>query len=152
MLIVIFVVCLIAIFVGAWLYDNWEHEYVGATMVIISSIIVLFAFVFLIMSICNVAGAYVIDEKIQLYEDANAAIEERINDTVEDYKAYENDTLEKFDGHNGTEVVSLYPELKANELIQEQMEIYYQNQTTILGLKEEKINMKPWQWWLYFGG
>ena len=152
MLIVIFAVCLIAIFVGAWIYDNWEHENVGTALVSIGSIIAIFVFGFLVVSICKVAGACVIDEKIQLYEDANAAIEERINDTVEDYKAYENDTLEKFDGHNGTEVVSLYPELKANELIQEQMEIYYQNQTTILGLKEEKVNMKPWRWWLYFGG
>lgn len=152
MIFVILVIALIVFFVGCVLWDKYDHENLGIGMTFsggIAGVISVFALVFLI---CSVSGGAHIDEKIALYEETNAQIEEHINDVVSDYKSYENDTYEKFDGSNGTEVVSLYPELKANELIQGQMEVYYENQQNILSLKSQKIDLKPCKWWLYFGG
>lgn len=152
MIFVILVIALIVFFVGRVLWDKYDHENLGIGMTlsgVVAGVISVFALVFLI---CSVSGGAHIDEKIALYEETNAQIEEHINDVVSDYKSYENDTYEKFDGSNGTEVVSLYPELKANELIQGQMEVYYENQQNILSLKSQKIDLKPCKWWLYFGG
>lgn len=156
MLIVIIFICVVLFFLACFIGDHVDEDsrvfkfFTGASIVSIA--IGIICALMILISIGKVIGSSAIDEQINLYEDANVQIEERINSVVDDYKVYENDTLEKFDGSNGTEIISMYPELKANELIQEQMDIYYQNQTTILELKSEKIQMKPWKWWLYFGG
>lgn len=156
MLIIIDLICVALIFLACFIGDRVDEDSllfkfcVGS--VVVSAIIGIICLLMTIVSIGKVVGSSAIDEQINLYEDANVQIEEHINSAVDEYKAYENDTLEKFDGSNGTEIISVYPELKTNELIQEQMDIYYQNQTTILELKSKKIGMKPWKWWLYFGG
>ena len=156
MLIIIISICVALLFLACFIGDRVDEDSlvfkfcVGS--VAVSGAIGIICLLMTVVSIGKVVGSSAIDEQINLYEDANVQIEEHINSAVDEYKAYENDTLEKFDGSNGTEIISVYPELKTNELIQEQMDIYYQNQTTILELKSEKIGMKPWKWWLYFGG
>lgn len=156
MLIVIILICVALFFLACFIGDHVDEDSlvfkfcVGSS--IVSALIGIFCVFMIAVSIGKVVGSSAIDEQINLYEDENVQIEEHINSVVDEYKAYENDTLDKFNGSNGTEIISMYPELKANELIQEQMDIYYQNQTTILELKSEKIKMKPWKWWLYFGG
>lgn len=152
MIFVILVIALIMFFAGCVLWDKYDHDTLGMGMTIGGAVIAVISIFALVALICNVSGGSHIDEKISLYEATNAQIEEHINDVVSDYKSYENDTYEKFDGSNGTEVVSLYPELKTNELIQGQMEVYYENQQNILSLKSQKIDLKPCKWWLYFGG
>lgn len=156
MLITIIFICVVLLFLACFIGDHLDEDSLVFKFCVGSSIVsigigIICAFM-IVVSIGKVIGSSAIDEQINLYEDANVQIEEHINNAVDEYKAYENDTLERFDGSNGTEIISMYPELKANELIQEQMDIYYQNQTTILELKSEKIKLKPWKWWLYFGG
>ena len=48
-------------------------------------------------------------------------------------------------------VAQIYHELKANELIMRQMNIYTANNDKIRQLKEEKLNSQVSKWWLYFG-
>lgn len=45
----------------------------------------------------------------------------------------------------------IYPELKANELVMRQMDVYTANNDKIRQLKEEKLNSQVSKWWLYFG-
>jgi hypothetical protein len=49
-------------------------------------------------------------------------------------------------------LVSLYPELKADELVKKQIEVYVANNEKIKELKEKKIMGNVYRWWLYFGG
>ena len=49
-------------------------------------------------------------------------------------------------------LVTLYPELKSDELIKEEIKVYEENNKKIIALKEQKINGKIYKWWLYFGG
>lgn len=156
MLIIIILICVALLFLACFIGDRVDEDslvfkFCIGSFIVNAAIGIICAFM-IVLSIGKVVGSSALDEQINLYEDANVQIEEHINSAVDEYKTYENDTLEKFDGSNGTEIISVYPELKANELIQEQMDIYYQNQTTILELKSKKIGMKPWKWWLYFGG
>lgn len=145
MLIVIFLVCMVLTIIDE---QKWYTDIVS-TLGIIVAFISLVA-IFIVGAI--VAGGMVIDEKIELYETTNAQIDEQVREMVTNYKDYESETFSKIKEQNAETLVTLFPELKSDELVKTQMEIYMANKQQILELKEEKINLKPAKWWLYFGG
>lgn len=151
MILIILGIALAMFITGAVLFDKCDNDIVVCGLTITGGVVGVGAAIVAIVMLCCAIDGSVIDEKISLYEETNSQIETHINNIVADYKSYENDTYEKFDGSNGTEIVNLYPELKTNELIKEQMEVYYNNQKSILSLKSQKISLKPIRWWLYFG-
>lgn len=151
MILIILGIALAMFITGAVLFDKCDNDIVVCGLTITGGVVGVIAVIAAIIMLCCAIDGSVIDEKISLYEETNSQIETHINNIVADYKSYENDTYEKFDGSNGTEIVNLYPELKTNELIKEQMEVYYDNQKSILSLKSQKISLKPIRWWLYFG-
>lgn len=93
-----------------------------------------------------------INDKIALYETENAKIDSQICEIVEGYKTYEKETFENISNKSANVLVELYPDLKANELVSKQMDIYMDNKNQLVSLKEDLINQKPLRWWLYFGG
>lgn len=49
-------------------------------------------------------------------------------------------------------LISLFPELRSDTLVQQQLDIYIKNSNKIKALKEEKISDIPMcRWRLYFG-
>lgn len=48
-------------------------------------------------------------------------------------------------------LVTLYPELKSDELIKSEINLYEKNNKKIIALKEQKIDKTIYKWWLYFG-
>lgn len=64
---------------------------------------------------------------------------------------YESDTYEKFKSEDSITLVSLYPELKSDALVNTQIEIYTENNKKIKKLKEELIDLSAKKWILYFG-
>lgn len=101
-------------------------------------------------NINNVISEKTIDNKIVMYEEENIKIETQITVLVEQYIDYETETLTELKG-NEMALVSLYPELKADTLVQEQIKVYTRNNDKIKELKEKKIDIKLSKWWLYFG-
>ena len=131
-----------------WIYDGNEWFYwllnnVGGILAALALIAIMF-----------IAPAYsesmVIDDKIALYEEENANIEQNIGALVEDYKDYESSTFENFKLDNPSMVFSMYPELKSNELATKQIELYVSNNAKIKELKEAKLDYKVYKWWLFF--
>lgn len=100
----------------------------------------------------NLVNGNVIQDKIEMYESENAKIDSQICEIVEGYKSYEKETFEKISNKSANVLVELYPDLKTNELVQKQMEIYMSNKNKVVSLQEDLINQKPLRWWLYFGG
>lgn len=98
----------------------------------------------------NYVGHFVIDDKIALYESENMTIEQRIDDVISNYQEYEQETFSSFKTDSIDIVFSMYPELKSNELITKQIEIYMENNKKIKELKEEKLNCRVYKWWLFF--
>ena len=92
-----------------------------------------------------------VDQKIEMYIEENKKIEEQINIAVEKYMTFESDTYKSLKGNSGITLVSLYPELKSDELIKIQIETYTSNNEIIKKLKLQKINIKTAKWWVYFG-
>ena len=98
----------------------------------------------------NYMGHLVIDDKIALYESENIVIEQRIDDVISNYQEYEQETFSSLKTDSIDIVFSMYPELKSNELITKQIEIYMENNKKIKELKEEKLNYRVYKWWLFF--
>lgn len=113
---------------------------------IISGIITMISFGF-------VASTYKVEEKIVMCEEENAIIEQNISTVVQTYMEHESGIFDKVTQNNGSVIMlaSKYPELQSNILVQEQINIYVENNSKIKELKEEKISASIWRWLLYFG-
>ena len=97
------------------------------------------------------------DAKIIICEEENKRIESQVEATVNHYLEYEQGVFDKIDisDYSGDKLLlisQLYPELKADGLLQQQMDLYVKNNDEIRKLKLEKIDNQKWKFWLYFGG
>lgn len=92
-----------------------------------------------------------LDDKIAMYEQENAAIEQSVDVIVKDYYKHESDTYSSLKPENAVLFASAYPELQSNELATKQLEIYVENNNKIKGLKVDQINLSRNKFWLYFG-
>ena len=100
----------------------------------------------------NVSELSVIDSKITMYQEENTKIEQQVANVVTQYQEYETKTFTAVAPEDSMTLVSLYPELKSDKLVQKQIDVYVENNKKIKSLKEKQINGKVLRWWLYFGG
>jgi hypothetical protein len=150
----------LCIAMGIWAYKQYQHYgdcYDCVGQIVVSIISGIIAAIFLIIILCSwttVANEHVIDNKIAMYQEENERIETEIDLIVQQYMAYEKETFENIAIDPGTDtmvLVSLFPELKADTLVQQQIELHTANARQIKSLKEEKINLSTQKWLLYFG-
>lgn len=153
MILLIFGICILMI-VGGFILD----EKTGADSDIcfgisgIGMVVGFFALLGLIIVGVNVKSLSVIDDRIAMYEEENARIEQQIADVVEQYQKYETDIFREVAPESAVTMVSLYPELKSDSLVQAQIEVYTENNKTIRDLRDKQIKGNVYRWWLYFGG
>lgn len=110
----------------------------------------------LVISICclstTVATESTIDSKIEMYQEENTNIEQDLDKIVKEYLEHEHDTFADLKTEESSiTLVTLFPELKSDTLVQQQLEIYVDNNAKIKSLKEEKIDIAKIKWILYFG-
>ena len=142
----------IAIFViGAVVCCN-AYEDSGAVTMFISGIGVIILLIAAIIMGVQISNLAVIDDKIEMYQEENQKIETQIAETVQQYREYESGIFTKVAPESSVTLVALYPELKADTLVQKQIEIYIANNEKIKALKESDITGDVKRWWLYFGG
>ena len=153
MILLIFGICILMV-VGGFILD--EKTGVDSEtcfgIVGIGMVVGFFALLGLIIVGVNVKSLSVIDDRIAMYEEENARIEQQIADVVEQYQKYETDIFREVAPESSVTMVSLYPELKSDSLVQSQIEIYTENNKTIRDLKDKQIKGNVYRWWLYFGG
>lgn len=92
-----------------------------------------------------------VDERIAMYEEQNAKIEAQVSEAVKLYMTHEDEVFDKAKADSSITLVSLYPELKSDTLMQELTSTYTDNNKKICELKEEKITAKRAKFRLYFG-
>lgn len=137
---------IITIVIGVILwFTEWEEYLV---FVVIPFII---EFIVFIVCVSLLVGTRIIDKKIKLYESQNKDIEEKIEVTVKNYMEYEENTYKELKPESYIQIINLYPELKADKLVEQQINLYLKNNKKIIELKEEKLNKTIYKWWLYFG-
>ena len=153
MILVILVVGILMVICGTILFSKFEpdkddiavaFQIIGA-IVIISSIM---AFIVLLKCVLDRVG---IDKKIAMYEEENTKIEQQIADVVKQYQEHESGIFTKVAPEGAMTLVTLYPELKSDTLVQSQIEVYIENNKAIKELKSMAVNASFYRWWLYFG-
>ena len=153
MILLIFGICILMI-VGGCILD--EKTGVDSDICFgisgIGMVVGFFALLGLIIVGVNVKSLSVIDDRIVMYEEENARIEQQIADVVEQYQKYETDIFREVAPESAVTMVSLYPELKSDSLVQAQIEVYTENNKTIRDLRDKQIKGNVYRWWLYFGG
>lgn len=127
---------------NSWIY--WALNVIGGFVTSIACI-----------ALISVSATYqtnlkTLDNKIMMYQTENAEIESTIETIVEDYKDYEQSIFNTSkEGIDPVILYSMYPELKSNELVNTQMNIYIQNKDSIKELKSQQIDNEALTWWLY---
>lgn len=156
MIILLLILAIIAMVVGLIISikNDFESFGVGVFGIAIGICGCGVVLVMLVFTLCftddAISGKY-IDEKISMYQEENANIEEQIDTLVQSYMKYETETFLEFKSENFMALVSLYPELNSDELVQQQISVYTENNKKIKELKEQKIDVAKSKWWLYFG-
>lgn len=96
--------------------------------------------------------ANTIQTQIEMYEEENSKIEEKINTVVQDYLEHEKETYKDIKPENVIAALSMFPELNSSELVKKEIEIYQSNEAKLIELKEEQITGIPMaRYLLYFG-
>lgn len=133
-MLIIFGIVFIALIIIGWVIDYFLNleGWCGGCLSIICGTVLIIGIIAAICMINDVAEGKIIDEKIVIYEQENEKIETANKESL-------------------ITLVQLYPDLKSNNLVQKQMDIYVNNNKKIKNLKTEKLNISKSKWWLYFG-
>ncbi len=151
-MIIVFIVALIGLFIAGVMISDGDVDSFGFATSIVSVIAFVACLIAVLVLSVQVSNLKVIDQKIEMYQEENAKIEEQISETVKQYQEYESGIFTEVAPESAVTLVALYPDLKADTLVQKQIEVYLENNEKIKGLKEEKISGSVKRWWLYFGG
>ena len=152
MIIVIFLICVGVIVLGAWLFEDKCCEVSGGIIITCGILGAIASFVVSIALLVEVSGLKTIEPKIKMYQTENANIESQIAECVKEYQKYETEIFTEVAPDSAITLVALYPDLKADELVKKQIEIYIANNEKIKELKEKNIMGHVYRWWAYFGG
>lgn len=147
MLIVLIVMTIGLFLLGCWLSD----DECGLVLGVIAGFMFIVEIIVVVILSVSVSNLKVIDQRIEMYQEENAKIEEQISEVVKQYQEYETGIFIEAAPESSITLISLYPDLKADTLVQNQIDVYVKNNETIKELKDKKITGSVKRWWLYFG-
>lgn len=136
--------------VASWFIDSYGN-YDGLFGIFLGSIPLVIGVIIAISLTVQVSNLSVINEKIAMYEQENAKIEQQIETAITAYQQHEKDVFTEVKPDSYIQLVSIYPELKSDTLVKEQIKTYQSNNKKIKELKVTAINGNVKRWWLYFG-
>lgn len=99
-----------------------------------------------------VASGFGIQDKIEIYEEQNAQIEQSIDAAVQAYCEHEQITYIQMSDGAVALVAAAYPELASSELVKTQMEVWTSNSSELKDMKSKLVDFHRAQYFLYFGG
>lgn len=136
--------------VASWFIDSYG-DCDGLFGIFLGSIPLVIGVIVAISLTVQVSNLSVINEKIAMYEQENAKIEQQIETAITAYQQHEKDVFTEVKPDSYIQLVSIYPELKSDTLVNEQIKTYQSNNKKIKELKVTAINGNVKRWWLYFG-
>ena len=153
MIFVILGISILLIVAGAIWYRNCRlDDFPPSVMMVAGAVFTVISVIVMLCLVGEVVHLSVIDNEIAMYETENNEIENQIAEVVTQYQQYEKEIFTEVASESSITLVSLYPELKSDTLVQKQIEVYTKNNEHIKTLKCEKIQGDIMRWWLYFGG
>ena len=154
MLLVFLLIGIVLIASGVLIFKFSELEYdngFGWACSVVGVVECVCVFALFIVGIYNLAESRIIDRKIEMYIEENTTIETNVTATVEKYLEHEFNIFDSLLGEDIQTLLVVYPEINSNELVKKQVEIFVENNNKIKELKEDKLNIEVWKWWVYFG-
>lgn len=153
MIFVILAIGILLVVTGIILYDKLDagSDEVGTIFQIVGAVVIVISTIVSIVLLISVLKWVNIDKKIIIYEEENTKIEQQIADVVKQYQEYETGIFKEVVPESSITLVSLYPELKSDTLVQSQIEVYVDNNKIIKELKSTALNASVYRWWLYLG-
>ena len=152
MILVILGICILMLIISSIIdVKSYDFKEVCLVFLILSGFGVLMCLVIAISLGIKVSKLSVINEQIEMYQKENTKIEQQVANVVSQYQEYETKTFTAVTPEDSMTLVSLFPELKSDKLVQKQIDVYVENNKKIKSLKEKQINGKVVKWWLYFG-
>lgn len=149
-MIILITILIIAACIAAWIFNDNYSDGWCFTCAAGACIFGIIDLIMIIVALISGFNSITIDDKINMYVEENTKIEEQMTTIVQSYKGYEERIIKNI---ADMEVAFIkYPELKASELVQKQMNVYISNNNKLKELKETKIETKIYKWLLYFGG
>lgn len=148
MTILVLVICIILaiIFAASDIFDDYTPA-AGALIGAGISFIVI-----IILISCLFYNKNVLPQKIQMYEEENADIEKKIANTVEKYMQYEKEVMIEVSPEDDViTLIALYPELKADELVKAEMDVYIENNKKIKEMKSKQLRIPLYKFLIFFG-
>ncbi|WP_270328836.1 hypothetical protein [Enterococcus malodoratus] len=145
------IICIAITVVGILLMNEWDYDLLGYILLILGLVSAIVFGITVVANMDEVASGKVINQKISMYQTENRNIEEQVDALVKQYMEHEDNTFETARSKDTMTLVSLYPELKSDSLVKEQISVYNKNNAQIKKLKEKKIDVSVAKWWLYFG-
>ena len=146
----IFVVLTILIWVLA--STNYDFEDAGCALGAVCCVCLIIT---LGVALFHVAPEYkkldYIDTKIEYLTEQNSQIDDEIKLIISSYQDHELEFYKEFENVSSATLITLYPELKSNELVNKQLDIYFANQQEIKELELKKIDGGVIRWWMNFG-
>ena len=147
MLILLLIISIICIIIGVIFDDGFDGLLMSVGIICAVPIVVI-----ILWLSTSLVDLTVIDEKIELYSNQNKDIENKVEVVVKQYMEHENKTFAELKTDESyITLVTLYPDLKSDKLIENEIKLYEENNKKITKLKEQKINGKIYKWWIYFG-
>ena len=151
MLIVFCIILIILIAIGL-IINYFVNEPVGSFLSFVFSVSLVICIIVGIFKMDDIAEGKIIDEKIAIYKQENEKIETALDVLVKEYMTQEEKIMIKTANKESIiTLAQLYPDLKSNDLVKKQMDIYINNNKKIKKLKTKKLNISKAKWWLYFG-
>ena len=147
-IIVIFVALMVGMFV--WGHFNPYADAPAILGALVCGMLVVCVIIAIWLGVCY-SGRIILDDKIELYRTENEKIEQQMSALVSEYMEYEAGTFENLKGEDAVTLINLYPDLKSSELVAKQLEIYVSNNDKIKKLECDKLQIRVYAFWLFFG-
>lgn len=142
---------LVTMLLGIWYINSKTRYFIDELYSILICIVLVFCLIITCVLTCEVMSETAISKKIVMYEEENTKIENQMALLAEKYMNYESETLKEFKPEESISLISLYPELKSDALVQKQLDVYLNNNNQIKALKEDLIDIGTSKKFLYFG-
>lgn len=148
--ILLLVIGAVLFFGGIWISNKFEE---AAELLVIGAVVVCFVSgLTILLHGGRVVQGRTYERKIEMYQQENKHIEGQVEAVVAQYMKHEDATFDTAKTESSMTLVTLFPELKSDSLVKEQIKIFNENNKKIKELKEQQIDISTSKWWLYFGG
>lgn len=151
MITLLLIICIILFCVSMYIYRNNLDDFWAVLTAIAASIALILA-IFEVFTINDVVNGKYIDDRIAVYQEENINIEKDITAIVEQYQEHETKVFNMSEISSSVTLIQMYPELKSNNMVLKQIEIFNENNKKIKSLKSKKIDYEKAKFMLYFGG